>query len=303
MYRVAFTIICILITTAILSQEKPAEISISFLDDSTKEGMPVQLVLTAKHNRYSDFLLPDSLYDFRPFEYIEKEFYPTVTRGSTSYDSVIYYLRTFELDSVQKIRFKAFEVNNGDSTTIFSNWDSLNMEYVVTQVPDSINNIYLIETTNYYRLPKAINYPYIIAFILTFAIITVIVWLIFGTKIKSYFAVRRLNKQHRMYQKNFEALLSQLNHGNRFEKTEELLVLWKKYMEKLENIPYSKLTTREIRKLKNDEIDKILIKLDRVIYAKRDNGETPEKPFEELKSYSNNAYSNKLNKLKHGISG
>lgn len=282
------------------SKAQETELNLTFLSDSAKVGMPFEVAISIEYNKYIDILLPDSTYNFAPFEYVSRRYFPTSTSGSVSEDSVIYTLRTFSLDSVILLSMDLYEVIDGDSLLLSTNFDSIKTNFIVTSVPDSINSLFLKETANYYRIPRLFNYPYFIVGATIFIILLSVLWLAFGEKIKRYIAIRRLNKQYEIYQHSFDNELSVLTEENRFKQTEKLLKLWKTYMENLENIPYSKLTTKEISKLKQDHLNKILEKLDEVIYSKKSKV-TSQKSLEELRNYSSEAFSDKLNKLKHGI--
>ena len=86
-----------------------------FLQDSTKIGEEVQFALSVKYDRSLDILLPDSLYRFGTFEYNSREYFPTKTDSTFSYDSVVYHLSTFEIDSVQYLQLPVFTIHDQDS--------------------------------------------------------------------------------------------------------------------------------------------------------------------------------------------
>src|SRR5688572_21779587 len=95
---ITVTAVLLLITMAGLSQE--IKVSGGFVKDSIQIGEPVAYYLSTSYPQSLTVLFPDSIFNFAPFEYSRKAFYPTVTSNGISRDSVIYYLATFEVDKV-----------------------------------------------------------------------------------------------------------------------------------------------------------------------------------------------------------
>ena len=52
---------------------------IQFLKDSVQVGAHVELSMSVTYDKSLDILLPDSLYDFSPFEFVDKRYFPTVS--------------------------------------------------------------------------------------------------------------------------------------------------------------------------------------------------------------------------------
>ena len=72
-----------------------------FFKDSLRVGDVTGYYLTARYLSKLNILFPDSAFNFAPFEYDHKKYFPTETEGGKSYDSVVYYLSTFEIDRIQ----------------------------------------------------------------------------------------------------------------------------------------------------------------------------------------------------------
>ena len=73
-------------------------------------------------------------------------------------------------------------------------------------------------------------------------------------------------------------------------------------MEKLETLPYRKLTTREISLIINEEsLIRSLRSVDKAIYAKAGIEEVKQE-LEQLRGYSERKFEEKLEEIKHGIS-
>src|SRR5688500_9661894 len=87
-----------------------------FFLDSLKIGDQTGFYLTAKYPSNLNIIFPDSTYNFSPFEYERKRYFPTQTTKGESYDSVVYFLSTFEVDSVQTLSLPVFQLNPQDCT-------------------------------------------------------------------------------------------------------------------------------------------------------------------------------------------
>src|SRR6187455_220135 len=88
-----------------------------FLVDSLGIGDEGGYFLTARYPSELNILFPDSTYNFAPFEYARKVYYPTKTTNGQSYDSAIYYLSTFEIDKLQSLSLPVFQFTDLDTTT------------------------------------------------------------------------------------------------------------------------------------------------------------------------------------------
>src|SRR5690348_12171602 len=83
------------ITTTCLSQT--VTVKAGFAADSTRVGENVFFYLTARYPKTQQIVFPDSSFAYSPFELLKKDYFPTRTNDSTSYDSAVYSLRTFEV--------------------------------------------------------------------------------------------------------------------------------------------------------------------------------------------------------------
>ncbi|MFC2188201.1 hypothetical protein [Peijinzhouia sedimentorum] len=268
----------------------------SFQVDSARVGEEIPYSLSFTYPRDWQVLFPDSLGNYSPFEYSGRIFFPTVT-DSLSTDSTIYYLSTYELDEIQLLRLPVkVRKPNGDTTTLYTDYSQISLIQVVTQLPDSLD---FKENTFYRNVKTAFNYPYLLAglFLLTAALIAV--WIIFGKRIRKWFAIRRLTKSHKIFLNKYRKLQPDAAFGANLEETEKLLFIWKKYLETLEKAPFTKLTTREILKIVNvNGLDKALKAVDRAIYA-RIKGEDLDLAFKIMEEVSIDQYQQKVNSIKN----
>ena len=278
--------------SALGQQIKPKGI---FLDDSIKIGEAVNYSLSVKYPRDWDIVFPDSNYNFTPFEINYKDYFSTYSDSLYSYDSAVFNLSTFEIDTIQYLKLPVFVLNNGDSNTVFPDIDSIILEHVVTQIPDSLA---LIDNTIYKDLNLAFNYPYLIVGVVAFLFITGLILIFFGKDIKRKYLLYKLKKRHKKFIGDFQGIIIQNDLD--FQYT---LFTWKKYMEKLDKSPYTKFTTKEIIKTYKDKSLVVALRtIDRAIYGGKDENEI-KKRFEDLLSFTDQLYRKRLEKLKYGISG
>jgi len=241
-----------------------------FVGDSVKIGVSIPYSLSIKYPTRMDVVFPDSLYDYSPFELEGKEYFTTKSDSTDSYDSAVYYLSTFEIDSIQYLQLPVYFVNNSDSIPVYSKKDSVFLVELIPVLPDSIQ---LKENTTYFNVPTQFNYPYLLVGLAILAIIIIVVLIVFGGKIRRYFQVRRLKKRHQKFLVKFDQLVQQSSEESTIEEKEHTAFVWKKYLEKIERAPITKLTTKEITVLLHptEEVIAGLKEVDKAIYSNQKN--------------------------------
>lgn len=293
--------ICLLLVFALSVHGQDVQIDGHFLADSVKIGEVIPFTLSARYPAREVLLFPDSTYDFSPFEIERKQFFPTVTREGMSFDSVVYFLSTYEIDPVQRLRLPVFVMEGKDSTVLYSESDSLILQQLVQQVPDSVSaqQLALKTNTGYQNVRWLFNYPILLVVIGIFIVLILIIWIFFGKKIQLYFALRKLNRHHAQFLSRFNEYLSRLQGEVNTMTAEAALTLWKGYMEQLLQQPYTKSTSKEIlRTVTDPQLEKSLSSIDRMIYGGKQ--VTEAMVFEYLKDYSEHEYNKKKEEVKHG---
>jgi hypothetical protein len=293
-------ITAVLILTASPGFSQAIKVSGGFVKDSLQIGEPVAYYLSASYPQSLTVLFPDSAFSFAPFEYSRKTFYPTVTSNGTSRDSVIYYLTTFEIDNVQYLGLPIFVTTASDCTTYTPIADSIHLIELVTSPPDSLQakDLPLKTNTLYERVFSDFNYIITVIAIGVLIVLAVVGWFVFGKRIIKYFKLKRLKKSHLTFLQNFANHFQQLNTLFSPEKAEATISLWKKYLEQLEQRPYTKLTTREtIQLIPNEKLGASLQRIDRAIYG---NQTSVHESLEELKKFADERFLKKLEELKNG---
>jgi hypothetical protein len=271
-----------------------------FFADSVSIGSETKYYLSVRYPSKLNVLFPDTTYNFQPFEYESKQYFPTATKDSISYDSVIYSLSTFEVDRLQQLGLSIFVINRRDTTSYKALADSILITQMVAKVPDtlSIDKLPLRMNTAYQKVPFLLNYPVIIIIFAGVCVVALIVFLFFGKKIRRHFRLKRLRKNHQKFISDFGVKLDQVKIKTTTELTESTLLTWKKYLEQLEGRPYTKLTTRETISMEKDsELGNNLKEIDKAIYGH----EAPVlQPLANLRDYAEQKFIRKLDEVKHG---
>lgn len=282
------------------SAQSPVQVKGYFRADSAAMGEVIPYVLTASYPRDMQVVFPDTTFAFTPFESAGKTFFPTRTTGARSYDSIVYFLSTFELDSIQTLGLPVFVVQERDCVAVYASPDSLALRYKVTMSLDSIavEKLPLVSNTAYQRVQWMFNYPILLIVIAVLMVLTLALWLIFGKKIRKYFALRQMKRNYERFIARFNEAVERLGTESSTGKAEDALGLWKRYMEELEQYPYTKSTSREIlRSFSNVNLGNALRTIDRGIYGGY--GASVE-PFRFLQTYSQQQFQKREAEVRNG---
>ena len=267
-----------------------------FLEDSLKIGETVTFSFSYKDRRQRKVIFPDSLYDFSPFELVGKDFFNTQSDSVNSIDSAVYYLTTFEIDKVQQLSLPVFILLSGDSLPVYSAPDSILLNEVVTQMPDSVA---LLENTHFQPVSLQFNYPYFIIALVILGVLLIIVLLVYGKTIRKKIRLYRLKKKLEKFKVEFEHEMELLNKEPSKKQIEHALKCWKWYMEGLEKAPYTKLTTREVVMLQqSSSLGETLKSIDKSIYSKT-TASALQEDFEFLKDYAIDRYNHQTEVIKN----
>jgi hypothetical protein len=270
-----------------------------FVSDSTHVGDETLFYLTATYPRYRQVVFPDSTFVFSPFEIKKKDYFPTTTTDTLSYDSAVYALRTFEIEHSQTLKLPVFVVNALDCTRVFSNRDTIALSRIVKDLPDSLTaDLPLKATTAYQSVPQQVNAPLIIIITSFLALFSAIGWVVFGPSVNRYYRIRRLQKMHEAFSSNYQTHLRSVQTGFSAARAEAAVVEWKKYMEELSRKPFTKLTSSELTEIENDEqLGKNLRLVDSAIYGSNTNVVDS---LVTLKDYADQRFQNIITEVKNG---
>lgn len=301
--RLYFFVVTLLLTAAVHAQDAVPEGR--FLQETVKVGEPLRYSLHYAHNPKMRLLFPDSAYVEKEtdFECMRRQYFPTRTLGAESVDSVVYTLRTFELDSTQQLRLPVFLMTaQGDTQKIYARPARIQLRYALTSI-DTLqraaqgNTAQFLKTdTRFQKVAREFNYPYFLTGLFVFVLVFVLVAVLFGRRIRRYFRQRRLKKQHKTFLSDYNRLLAQ---GVDSKTAEKALTHWKNYLERLQKKPYSSYTAREIARLHPEAgLQEPLKQVDRAVYGGR-TGEATASALETLRAYAQTAYQERIARLQN----
>lgn len=237
-----------------------------FLKDSTKVGELIPYTLSMTYPSSWQVVFPDSLYDFSPFEYENRIYFPTQSNDSLSTDSAVYYLSTFELDEVQTLRM-AVRIKRGslDFEELVTKEAEIALIPLVIQMPDSLN---FIQNTTFGSVQTRVNYPYLLFALVAMLVVVGVLYSIYGDRVRRWWIIRQLEKSHRLFLADFDKGMDQLMQLKAAEPAERQLAFWKRYMESILQWPVAKWTTKEIiRQFPDWQLEHEMKTIDRSIYA------------------------------------
>ena len=237
-----------------------------FVQDSLLIGQNIQYWMSATYPIEYEIFLPDSTYSFSPFEFSSKEYFETTSDSTLATDSAIYSLQSFEIDLVQYLSLPTILVIDSDSSSVQSPTDSIYLKELVEVATDTTA---LIVNTEFQKVNQAFNSPLFLAILATLLIILIVIVLVFGRRIRSYFRLKRMKKAHELFLSKFGQVIDQLNKEGNPETSEIGINLWKQYLEKLEKLPMTKLTSKEITSYNfAKELSDSFLAIDQCVYGK-----------------------------------
>ena len=209
----------------------------------------------------------------------------------------MYQLQSFEIDPYQSLHLAVLILDGEDSLLMQGPWDSVSFRPLV---PVATDTTALLTNSDYVEVPLAINYPllWIVLGVILFAGVMTLV--LFGRKIMTAIHIRRLRKDYLRYNQRLTEAIRLLRESPEVPTAEHALTDWKKFMERMEGLPYSKLTTAEILSdTSHDELAEPLRSIDRMVYGEM-GSDTIYRSFQSLEDFTQHRYQLKLNELKNG---
>lgn len=232
-----------------------------FSKDSLYVGKPVFFSLTYLHNGKTDLLFPDSSYNYKPFEFLEVEFFPTKTQNGKSLDSVVYKLITFNVDSTYSLSLPVQLLRS--KKTIFSDSASIKLHSLLHA--NDIRNHRIKKSTGYFRVPLDFNFPKFLYYLFLLLVSLAVFWALFGKFLIRNVRIWQFGQKHQKFSTAFKKLSKS---PKNFANISSGLIIWKNYLEWLLKKPYSTMTTSEISKtLKNERLEDALKEFDLAIYG------------------------------------
>jgi len=294
--RGRFLIILLLsLSTKVFSQE--IKVNGGFVEDSLLIGQDINFWITATYPADLEMVFPDSLYNFSPFEFSSKTFFPTKSEGSVAFDSTVYSIQSYEIDLVQYLSLPAVILDGLDSTVLPTVIDSIILTELAPIVSDTTQ---LIANTDYESVNTFFNFPLMYIIVGAFIFVVLLILLIFGRRILRFIKLRRLRKEYEKFSDQLSGYIHNLKSNPESGTAEQALFFWKRYQERLDKFPFTKLTTKEIlAESFAGELEKPLRSIDRLVYGKRDT-ETIFQDFQQIEDFTQYRYNKKVEEIRDG---
>lgn len=236
-----------------------------FTQDSAKLGERIGFVLKARYPDSTQVAFPDSAYDFSPLILLEKKTFISQTREGTTLDSAIYFVSNFSLDPSVFLSLPVYELSRYDSITYFSNEAELKLKLTLDSIPEQLvfqeNNVYQpIETT----------FNWLLTGLIAGGVLILLggFTLLFAKRIKALFKRNREQLRWIQFERKWKKLTALLAQNPALELADEVIGLWKGYLESITDLPFQEWTSSEISEaLADQEIFKALRAIDMIIYA------------------------------------
>jgi len=239
-------------------------IEATFEEDSFRIGQYLHYRLSISYPKDRVAIIPDSAFNYFPFEYITKTYYPTRTDSLYAYDSIIYILASYETSKIQHLSLPIYFFIHKDTVKLTSVSDSVRIKRLITvESEKDVQADAVLQST----IDK-FNYPYFIVGTIIFLFILFILYKIFGKIIIKRYKLIVLSTAHNKFIKEYDVLAIQFKNSADLRIIEQTLAIWKNYLTRLESKPINTFTTKELILLYDqEELESTLQSLDRNVYG------------------------------------
>ena len=261
----AFVLLCGLQLKAQDTPLFPAPLG-RFDTDTALVASPVKYILTVQRSAKTQTIFPDSLYDFTPFELRKLTWFPTrLVDDSTVLDSAEYELIAFSGAPALPLSLPVFYILiQGDSLPVYAPTTQLYQRII----EDGAKTDTLQAAIQTLPVSEHFNYPYWIIGISLFVGLIALLNIFLGKPLQRYFGLWVERRRHSAFVRTFDKLVLQVKQHGAEGPMERALNLWKAYIERVENIPYTTYTTKDFSEhLPEPALTTSLQTLDRYIYG------------------------------------
>lgn len=266
-----------------------------FMQDSAKLGERVGYVLKASYPQSKQLIFPDSTFDFSPMVLLEKKTFISSTQDSVTQDSTIYYLSNFSLEPSSYLTLPVYELARYDTVVHFPLEAELKLKLTLDSIPEEL----VFQQNNIYQpLEKSWNWIIIGIILGGILLLLGVFYFLFADKIQEYWNERRGKRRWSRFEKKWKTQTALLSENPSIESADEVIGLWKGYMESITKLPVKEWTSSEIgERLDNLEIFKALRAVDLIIYAGESSKTEEATTF--LLEVARQKYQEKQTKIKH----
>jgi hypothetical protein len=233
-------IVLLMLFTITAFAQKP---KVYFFEDSVMVGKEIKMALSYRHSSKSDILFPDSSFDFSPFQFVSYELFETKTEQGKSRDSVVYTLVTYALDSV--LYLQPYIKNLASGVKVYSDSASVFLKSSISGTAQKR----VRETVPLYVVKKDVNLPKLTYYLLGMLVFGFLLFVFFGDWVKIKYSLWKFDRRHKRFLVEFK---KRSGRPKLLNNNERAVQEWKIYMEALEGVPVSTMSTSELGKLYPD---------------------------------------------------
>ncbi|SHI92761.1 hypothetical protein SAMN02745146_1938 [Hymenobacter daecheongensis DSM 21074] len=262
-------LLAVLLLTGVAQAQVPAtELTSRFRRSTTRVGQPIDYELSYRHAPAQEVIFPDSTADFAPFEFVGKTYVPTRTRHGRSLDRTVYHLRTFALDSVQRLRL-SITVLQGRDTLLLPAPEATVRLLRTAPTPEGPEPPALRQNTALVPVQPEFNWPYWVAGAGLLGLLGLALVVGFGSRLRRRYQRYKLRKNHAYFLAQYARHVERFTLSRSLANMERAITLWKNYLSVLENNIINSLTTKEVvAHFQNDaDVSMALQIADKVIYG------------------------------------
>ncbi|WP_345110646.1 hypothetical protein [Hymenobacter algoricola] len=249
--------------------QRPAdELSGRFRRPATHVGELIDYELSYRHSPTQEVIFPDSTADFAPFEFVARIYQPTRTRQGRSLDRTVYRLRTFALDSVQRLSLPVTVLQGADTLLLPAPEATIRLTRTAPE-PTGGEPPVLRQNTDLVPVKAEFNYPYWLAGAGLLGLLALALVLGFGHRLRRRYQRYKLRKNHAYFLAQYARHIERFTLSRSLLNMERAITLWKNYLSVLESNTINSLTTREVVAHYQDDADvSMALRIaDRVIYG------------------------------------
>ncbi|MGI4831943.1 MAG: hypothetical protein ACRYFK_00600 [Janthinobacterium lividum] len=234
-------------------------------------GQPFDYELRYRHAPGAEVVFPDSLADFGALEYNGRTWQPTRTQGGRSLDVVVYHLRTFALDSVQRLQLPVLVLRGPrDTLRLLPAPVAVRLHRTAPELLSGRRGLPRLRE-GYLPLPlaPAFDYPFWLAGGLGALLLAGGAWAVAGRRGLQRYARYKRRKNHVYFLAQLARYAERFTLSRSATQVERAVTLWKNYLSNLESTNLASLTTSElVAYFDNDEdVRRALRATDRVVYG------------------------------------
>lgn len=216
----------------------------AFLAPKMKVGSPVQYALSYRHDASRDVFFPDSAYDYTPFRFLKRDYFPTRTTAAGSVDSVVYTLVSFETDTLQYLKLPVFVRDGRDCTAVYPTISEVKLQSLLSgkdpRQSGLRSNVQLVS------LEDQVNYPLLFLVLIAAAVLGGLINWLFGEALRRQWQLFQLWRRHLKFRGTYQRYFrGAADPKQAAPNVERAVFLWRRYLERMEGKPYSTFTTKE----------------------------------------------------------